>query len=72
MQDEILTIWDRLHQRILRSPKIYCILYPKRTVVTKAQILPTANFSQINQKNYKPNVLHIKHYIFYIYHVNIH
>ncbi len=28
-------------------------------MVTKAQNLPMANFSQINQKTYKPNVLHL-------------
>ena len=29
-------------------------------MVTKAQNLPIANFSQINQKNYRPNLLHIR------------
>ena len=42
------------------------------TMVTKAQNLAMANFSQINQKNYKPNVLHIKHYNPFNYILHLH
>ncbi len=57
-QTEVLTLFSKKH--IFKLCNNFCSA-PQRTRVTKAQNLPKANFSN-QSKNYKSNVLHIKHY----------